>query len=335
MKKSIIALAALGTLALGGWKYWQQQQWVTTDNAYVKADVTLVSPEVSGRVTHLFVRDNQWVKAGDPLFQIDNQDYQANVNISQAAIAVAQSALANNDSRMQLQKVSIEQAKTAIEGASANAQFQHSERQRFQKLLRSASVSQTAFDNQNTQAINAQATLKNTRLALDAAHQQLNTLAAEREQLNAQLKQAQSKLALNTIALQRTLVKAPVDGFIANRQVQEGKFVQPGMGTITLIPETVWLNANFKETQLSHLIAGQTVDVRLDMYPDTVIAGLIDSITPATGAQFSMIPPQNATGNFVKVVQRVPVKITLTLPDSLKGRVYPGLSAVVSIALQP
>lgn len=335
MKKSIIALAALGTLALGGWKYWQQQQWVTTDNAYVKADVTLVSPEVSGRVTHLFVHDNQWVKAGDPLFQIDDQDYQANVNISQAAIAVAQSALANNASRMQLQQVSIEQAKTAIEGASANAQFQQSERQRFQKLLRSASVSQTAFDHQNTQAINAKASLKNARLALDAAHQQLNTLAAEREQLNAQLKQAQSKLALNTIALQRTLVKAPVDGFIANRQVQEGKFVQPGMGTITLIPETVWLNANFKETQLSHLIAGQAVDVRLDMYPDTVIAGLIDSITPATGAQFSMIPPQNATGNFVKVVQRVPVKITLTLPDSLKGRVYPGLSAVVSIALQP
>lgn len=335
MKKTLIALTALATLSFGGWKYWAEQDYVTTDNAYIKADITVVSPEVNGRVVELYIADNQWVKAGEPLFAIDNQDYLANVNIANAAIEVAKSALANNQSRIRLQQVSIEQASAAIQGAKANANLQHSERARFSKLLRSSSISQTAFDSQHTKAIEADVALKNAHLALEASKKQLDTLSAEREQLKAQLQQAESKLVLNTIALNRTIVRAPVDGFVANRQVQTGKFVQPGMGVVTLVPHNVWLDANFKETQLTHVAAGQSVEVVLDMFPDTPITGTVDSVTPATGAQFSLLPPQNATGNFVKVVQRVPVKIHLTLPDHLQGRVYPGLSAIASIKVTP
>ena len=126
-------------------------------------------------------------------------------------------------------------------------------------------------------------------------------------------------------------VYAPIDGFVAHRQVQAGKFVQPGMGVITLVPDRIWLEANFKETQLTHLTVGQPVSVVLDIYPDTPITGTVESVTHATGAQFSLLPPQNATGNFVKVVQRVPVKITLQLPPALNGKVYPGLSANVTV----
>ncbi len=333
MKKILIALSAVTTLLLGGWKYWEDQDYVTTDNAYVKADITVVSPEVSGSVVELFIQDNQWVQAGDPLFAIDSRDYQANVNIAKAAIEVAKSALNNNASRIRLQQVSIEQATAAIKGAKANAALQHSERERFSKLLRSSSVSQTAFDNQNTKAIEAEVKLKNAYLVLEASKKQLDTLSAEREQLKAQRQQAESKLALNTIALNRTIVKAPVDGYIANRQVQTGKFVQPGLGVVTLVPSEVWLEANFKETQLAHVVVGQTVNVVLDMFPDKPLQGVVDSVTPATGAQFSLLPPQNATGNFVKVVQRVPVKIRLNLPDHLQGRIYPGLSAIASVRI--
>lgn len=132
-------------------------------------------------------------------------------------------------------------------------------------------------------------------------------------------------------ALERTIVRAPFDGYIADRQVQVGKFVQPGMGLIVMVPNYVWVEANFKETQLENVMPGQDVDVVLDMFPDLTLHGRVASITPATGAQFSLLPPQNATGNFVKVVQRVPVRIELDIPAELKQRIYPGLSAEVSI----
>ena len=331
MKKKVIALAALIALSVGGFTYLAPSHAIHTDNAYIKADITTVSPQVGGQVATVFVQDNQWVTAGTPLFAIDDADYQANHAIAQAAVAVADAALANNASRLTLQTVNIEQAKAAIASAQANDKQQRADFARYQKLIAKASISQTQFDAQQTRTIDAKAKLDSARLALQAQQKTYDAMQSERAQLTAQRQQAQSKLTLSDIALKRTTVYAPVDGYVAHRQVQAGKFVQPGMGLITLVPSHIWLEANFKETQLTNMAPGQAVEVTLDMYPDTPITGTVESVTHATGAQFSLLPPQNATGNFVKVVQRVPVKITLQLPTDLRGKVYPGLSANVTV----
>ncbi|KLV03702.1 multidrug transporter [Photobacterium aquae] len=334
MKKKITALVLLTAISMAGIGYIRSHNTISTDNAYIKADITAISPEVGGQVSAVYVTDNQRVNQGDALFAIDDTDYQANLSIAKSALAVAQAALTNNDSRLSLQLVNIAQAQSQIDSANANYDLQHTELARYKQLIAKSMISKTQYDTQHTKMIEAKARLDSAKLTLKAQQKNYDTLLSERDQLQAQYQQAQSKLNLSEIALERTVIKAPVSGYIANRQVQKGKFVQPGMGLITMVPDTIWVDANFKETQLKDIEPGQTVDIVLDMYPDTVLTGSVESITPATGAQFSLLPPQNATGNFVKVVQRVPVKINLTIPDSLKGKIYPGLSATVTVASQ-
>ncbi len=230
-----------------------------------------------------------------------------------------------------MQLVKIEQAKQGIHSASANAEHQAAEFKRLSRLVQKQSVSKNQFEAQRTRSIEANSNLETAKLALAAEQKQLDALVTEKMQLTAQRKQAEANLRLVNIALERTIVRAPFDGYVADRQVQVGKFVQPGMGLIVMVPDYVWIEANFKETQLENVEQGQDVEVVLDMFPDHPLHGRVTSITPATGAQFSLLPPQNATGNFVKVVQRVPVRIELDIPQELKQRIYPGLSAEVSI----
>lgn len=230
-----------------------------------------------------------------------------------------------------MQLVKIEQAKQGIHSASANAEHQAAEFKRLSRLVQKQSVSKNQFEAQRTRSIEASSNLETAKLALAAEQKQLDALVTEKMQLTAQRKQAEANLRLVNIALERTIVRAPFDGYVADRQVQVGKFVQPGMGLIVMVPDYVWIEANFKETQLENVAQGQDVEVVLDMFPDHPLYGRVSSITPATGAQFSLLPPQNATGNFVKVVQRVPVRIELDIPQELKQRIYPGLSAEVSI----
>ncbi|MBY6186689.1 HlyD family secretion protein [Marinobacter hydrocarbonoclasticus] len=331
MKKTVIAVLALSLVGVSAVYYGLGNRDVSTDNAYVKADLTVIAPQVSGQVLEVAVSDNQWVEQGDVLLRLDDRDYRATLSQAEAAIDLADAALASNDSRSILQRVQIEQARAQIAGAEANASLQQAELKRYRQLVASGSVSQTQFEVQSARSVEAQTGLDNARLALKAAQQQLATLASERTQLQAQRKQAESQHQLSEIALERATIRAPVSGRVANRQVQVGKLVQPGMAALTLVPEPVWLEANFKETQLSQMESGQAVEVVLDGYPELTIRGQVDSVTHATGAQFSLLPPQNATGNFVKVVQRVPVKIRLQLPAALRGRVYPGLSATVTV----
>ncbi|GAK86200.1 membrane fusion component of tripartite multidrug resistance system [Vibrio ponticus] len=331
MNKKLIALALIIGSAAALAMHIYSPNVVTTDNAYIHSDVTAISPEVGGQVSKIFVADNQWVKKGDALFAIDDEDFIANQEIAKSALEVANTALEANQTKTEMQLVRIEQAKQKITSAQANAQHQNSEYQRLSNLVAKQSVSRNQFEAQKTRAVEANSNLETAKLSLAAEKKQLDALRTEHQQLLAQHKQAEAKLKLVNIALERTVVKAPFDGFVADRQVQVGKFVQPGMGLIVMVPDYVWIEANYKETQLEHVMPGQHVDVVLDMYPDTVISGEVSSITPATGAQFSLLPPQNATGNFVKVVQRVPVKIALDIPTELKQRIYPGLSAQVSI----
>ncbi|NOI69123.1 HlyD family secretion protein [Vibrio owensii] len=331
MKKKVIALSlVIGSLVAAGCTLYQPNT-VTTDNAYVHSDVTAISPEVGGQVSQLFVEDNQWVSKGAPLFSIDDEDFIANQEIAKSALDVAKAALTANQTKTEMQLVKIEQAKQGIHSASANAEHQAAEFKRLSRLVQKQSVSKNQFEAQRTRSIEANSNLETAKLALAAEQKQLDALVTEKMQLTAQRKQAEANLRLVNIALERTIVRAPFDGYVADRQVQVGKFVQPGMGLIVMVPDYVWIEANFKETQLENVAQGQNVEVVLDMFPDHPLHGRVSSITPATGAQFSLLPPQNATGNFVKVVQRVPVRIELDIPQELKQRIYPGLSAEVSI----
>ncbi|WP_104037045.1 HlyD family secretion protein [Vibrio jasicida] len=331
MKKKVIALSlVIGSLVAAGCALYQPNM-VTTDNAYVHSDVTAISPEVGGQVSQLFVEDNQWVSKGAPLFSIDDEDFIANQEIAKSALDVAKAALTASQTKTEMQLVKIEQAKQGIHSASANAEHQAAELKRLSRLVQKQSVSKNQFEAQRTRSIEASSNLETAKLALAAEQKQLDALVTEKMQLTAQRKQAEANLRLVNIALERTIVRAPFDGYVADRQVQVGKFVQPGMGLIVMVPDYVWIEANFKETQLENVAQGQDVEVVLDMFPDHPLHGRVSSITPATGAQFSLLPPQNATGNFVKVVQRVPVRIELDIPQELKQRIYPGLSAEVSI----
>ncbi|EGQ7820403.1 HlyD family secretion protein [Vibrio parahaemolyticus] len=331
MKKKVIALSlVVGSLFAAGCALYQPNT-VTTDNAYVHSDVTAISPEVGGQVSEIFVKDNQWVSKGTPLFVIDDEDFIANKDIARAALDVANSALTANQIKTDMQLMKIEQAKQGIRRASANAAHQAAEFKRLSRLVQKQSVSKNQFEAQKTRSIEASSNLETAKLALAAEQKQLDTLMTEKLQLTAQRKKAEANLRLANISLERTTVRAPFDGYVADRQVQVGKFVQPGMGLIVMVPDYVWIEANFKETQLENVLPGQEVKVVLDMFPNRPLNGRVSSITPATGAQFSLLPPQNATGNFVKVVQRVPVRIELEIPQELSQRVYPGLSAEVSI----
>ena len=331
MKKKLIALSLiLGSLLAIAGAYYHPER-ITTDNAYIHSDITTISAEVGGQVNQLFVEDNQWVKKGEPLFSIDDEDFLANQDIAKSALEVANTALKANHTKTEMQRVSIEQAKQMIHSASASAEHQTAEFHRFARLVEKQLISKNQLEAQKTRSIEAQSKLATAKLALAAEQTRLDTLLTERQQMKAQKAQAEANLQLANIALERTRVTAPFDGYVANRQVQVGKFVQPGMGLIVMVPDYVWVEANFKETQLKKVAKGQEVEVVLDMFPDQPLKGHVSSITPATGAQFSLLPPQNATGNFVKVVQRVSVRITLEIPTELKHRIYPGLSAEVSI----
>ncbi|TOB44497.1 HlyD family secretion protein [Vibrio parahaemolyticus] len=331
MKKKVIALSlVVGSLFAAGCTLYQPNT-ITTDNAYVHSDVTAISPEVGGQVSEIFVKDNQWVSKGTPLFVIDDEDFIANKEIARATLDVASSALTSNQIKTDMQLMKIEQAKQGIRRASANTAHQAAEFKRLSRLVQKQSVSKNQFEAQKTRSIEASSNLETAKLALATEQKQLDTLMTEKLQLTAQRTKAEASLRLANISLERTTVRAPFDGYVANRQVQVGKFVQPGMGLIVMVPDYVWIEANFKETQLENVLPGQEVEVVLDMFPNHPLHGRVSSITPATGAQFSLLPPQNATGNFIKVVQRVPVRIELEIPQELSQRIYPGLSAEVSI----
>jgi membrane fusion protein (multidrug efflux system) len=305
---------------------------VKTENAYIHGEITQISAEASGRITKIFIADNQFVEAGEILATIDNRDYTARRDQARAALAAAEATLESNLARIDLQQLKIKQATALLDIATAENELQERELIRYSKLVKTGAVSKTRHDLQKTTTIKASANLEVVKFTLAAAKQQLKALHTERAQLLALQQQAKAGLVLSELALEDTKILAPINGVVGNRSLQMGKFVKAGAGILAIVPvDDVWLEANYKETQLTNVRQGQKVDVVLDMFPDTQIEGSVSSISPSTGAQFSLLPPENSTGNFVKVVQRMSVKIKLKIPLELKGRVIPGLSAEVTI----
>ncbi len=331
-KKMVGLVLCLGAVAVvaGGWGYAYSGE-TSTDNAYVRGDVTSLAPKVLGYVTVVEVQDNQPVRAGDVLFRIDDRDYRARLAQAVANVDAAQARITNVDAEVQLQHALIRQAEAQRLASVAEMNLARKASDRRRELIRTNAVSQAQVDESDAALSKAEAAVAAAVATIEAQKQRIAVLASQREAAVAAVAQAEAARDLAQIDLDNTVVHAPVDGVIGNRQVRIGRLVAPGASLLDIVPvRDVWVVANFKETQVEHIRPGQRVRIIVDGYRHTTLDGVVDSFAPGSGSAFSMLPTDNATGNFVRVVQRVPVKIRFT-NNPFPGRLVPGLSARVDI----
>jgi membrane fusion protein, multidrug efflux system len=327
---AVIGLAAAGQL---GWSYWTVGRFnVSTDDAYVQADTTVIAPKVSGYLRDVLVTDNQPVKAGQPLARIDDRDYAVAVEQAKADITAAQADVANVEASLDEQQAVIAQTRSTVEVDRANLTFMQQDNDRYSSLARTGAGSVQNEQQAVSKLQIAQSTVQRDTAAVTAAERRVEMLRAQLAKAEAVLahdRAVQDQAALN---LSYTTIVAPVDGVVGNRSLRIGQYVQAGTQLMAVVPvHGVYVVANFKETQLTDVHAGQPVAIDVDMFPGTVVNGHVDSIAPASGQEFALLPPDNATGNFTKIVQRIPVKITLDAGDKLAGLLRPGMSVTPSI----
>jgi len=359
---SIVLLAAAGLLfgIAGHWTSWQgSRPDQVTDDAYLKADMTPLSTRISGTVRRVSVGDYQNVKAGQALIELDDDDYRANLKQAQAALAGSEAALEDNqaakkiqDAQIDIAKAGIVQAQAAINAANAGIASVSPERDRALTELhrQQALFDSKAATHQQLEAATAQegqlsgqletrkADLARAEGALATSQSQLEAAKRQREALNtkddvykADIEAKKASIIVAQVNLAYTRIAAPTDGTVGERHALTGQLVAPGTQIIDLVQSDVWVQANFKETQLTNMRVGNSTDVRIDTFPNRVFHGKVDQLSPASGSQFALLPPDNATGNFTRVVQRVPVKIVLFPGQSDLDRLRPGFSAVVIV----
>ena len=304
----------------------------TTDNAYVHSDISIVSAKVSAYVQEVRVAENQEVRAGDVLLVLDDQDFRAKVAEAEAAVAAQKAAFGTIDSKLELQKALIDQAGADLASAEVEQRRAQQDYDRTRSLASDSWASRQKLETAEADLRKATAAVSHARAALQAAKDQINVLEASRAETQAHLQQAEAALQSARNDLENTVVRAAVDGVVGNRGVQVGQYARPGVQLMALVPlPDVYVVANFKETQLERMRLGQTATVWFDAYPGTVLKGTVDSLAPASGSQFSLLPPENATGNFTKIVQRVPVRIALPRDNALAGLLRPGLSVEAKV----
>lgn len=335
LKKIIAALLGLSSIvvSVAGWEWLQSSGETSTDNAYIRGDVTSVAPKVSGYVTSVEVEDNQPVQAGDILFRIDDRDYRARLAQAQANVVAAKARLTNVDAETRLQHSLIKQAEAQKRATMAELDLATRVSDRRRQLIRSSTVSQAQVDESDATRSRAESGLSAASATVEAQNQRIAVFEAQRAAAVAAVAQAEAARDLAQIDLDSTVVHAPIGGVVGNRQVRVGRLVAPGSTLLDLVPiNDLWVVANFKETQIKHLRAGQRVRIVVDSYPDETFEGEVDSFAPGSGSAFSLLPSDNATGNFVRVVQRVPVKIRFAgngSPMRPAIHLVPGLSARV------
>ncbi len=330
----VLGLACAG--GFQGWNWWATaRDRESTDNAYVRADITAVGPKVSGYVAAVLVDDNEIVDAGAILVRIDDSDFRAQADRARAAVAQIEAAAEHLERRKQLQLALIREADAAVRAAHADMDLTQRNLARATKLVANGWTPERSHDIATADSQRAGATLARVEAAAAAARAQLAVIESEVAQVAARRQEADASLRLASIALDDTVIRAPVSGVIGNKRVRPGEYIRPGAVLMSVVPvEAVWVVANFKETQLARIRVGQIANVAVDGYPDVAIRGIVDSLAPASGAAFSLLPPDNATGNFTKIVQRVPVKIRLAPNHPLSGRLVPGLSVDVAVDLR-
>ncbi len=334
IRKLVLAVLALAAVAGGGyegWHWWTVGRFmVSTDDAYVSADTTILAAKVAGYVTDVAVEANQRVAAGDLIARIDDGDYRLAVQADENRVATQQSTIDRIGQQMVAAGAAVDESQAEVASAEAELTRTVQVLQRQQKLATSHFASQQAVDNAIAEHDRAIAGIAGAKAALAAAQANVSVLGAQRTEAVRTLAELQTTLAQAERELSFTEVRAPVDGVIGNRAVQVGSYVQTGTRLAAIVPlDGVYVDANFKETQLGELHAGQSVEVEVDAFPGRSFEGVVDSIAPASGSVFSLLPPENATGNFTKIVQRVPVRIRL--PADEEAVLRPGMSVVATV----
>jgi membrane fusion protein, multidrug efflux system len=348
-RTAVVAIVAIAVAAAGSIYIATPPSRESTDDAYVGADVTTVAPKVRGLIAQILVQDNQAVHAGDPLVRIDPEEFDARVATAradladaQAGVASAEAALVSLDAEEQLAAANVRAAQTAIRSSQAQAERANLDRHRFEVLVPTGAASQREADISKAAAITAVQDVAHSGAMLDVSQQAASVTAAKRATLQAALQKSEAaigraKAALD-LALQdqrHTVILAPIDGVVGNRQAQAGDYVQPGTRLMTLVPlKAVYVTANFKETQTVRMQPGQRATISVDALTGDDLTGTVESFAPGSGSTFALLPFEPGTGNFTKIVQRVPVRIRFDPDQPGIARLRPGLSVTARVALK-
>lgn len=329
----VIGLGLVGAGLWYGYGYWTDGRFmISTDDAYVQADMAFISPKVSGYIDEIKVENNQHVKAGDPLFVVDAGDYRIAVDQAAAQIATLDKTLARIDAQITAAQASLQQAQAQQNSAQAAADNAQRTQARTAQLVETHVATQAKLDDAQTAVDQTRASLASADAQIAAAKANIGVLEAQRAEsasTEASLRLAKDKAERD---LSFTVLRAPYDGVVGNRSVEKGNLVSPGQKLAAIVPmNKLYVVANFKETQLTRLVPGEKVRIAIDAMHNETFEGTVSSLAPASGAVFSMLPPENATGNFTKVVQRVPVRIDVSPEAIATGKLRAGLSVVVDV----
>jgi membrane fusion protein, multidrug efflux system len=335
LKRAVSALALGAAIAAAAWYgnyYWTVGQYLqSTDDAYVNADYTTVAPKVSGYIAEVLVEDNQGIKSGQVLARIDDRDFRTALDQAKADVQAAEAAIGNIDAQTVLQQSIVGQGKADIAATEATLRFAEQDNTRYADLARTGAGSVQHAQQADSLMRQKQAQLQGDRAGLVAAQKKIDVLASERVSAEAQRAHSAAVEHQAELNLSYTVLTAPVDGTVGARTLRVGQYVQAGTQLMAVVPlKDVYVVANFKETQLTHMRDGQQVKIAIDSFPGVMLTGHVDSLSPASGLQFALLPPDNATGNFTKIVQRIPVKILVDKSD-LAGLLRPGMSVEPTI----
>ncbi|QYD73343.1 HlyD family secretion protein [Paraburkholderia edwinii] len=329
----VLGAAALIVGALWLVRWWTVGRFIeSTDDAYLQADSVTVAPKVAGYVTKVFVGDNQVVKPGDPLVQLDARQYQVALDQALATIDARKADIARAQADIKQQQANIAQALAQQQVSRVSARHASDEVRRYAPLIATGAETSERLSELTSSRDQANATLAANAAAVDAARSQVASLTAQLAQAKAQLEAAQASAAQSQLDLDNTTVRSALGGKIGDRTVRVGQYMQPGTRMLTVVPvQNTYLVANFKETQVGRMRIGQPVDMHVDALPGHDLHGVVDSFSPGTGSQFALLPPENATGNFTKIVQRVPVRIRIETGPETRSVLLPGLSVTVDV----
>lgn len=329
----MIVVALLGiALILRAWSLWPfNTSWVSTDNAYVRGQITVLAPQVNGYVTEVLVKDFQHVKQGEPLLRIDDRIYKEKVAQAQANLDSAVAALANSDQAQAQNRAQIGAARAALSAGQSELARSRNELKRYEELADQQLVALNDRDKFRTSAQAAQSSVQQSQAQIRIAEQTLTSTQVARKGLEAGVETAKAQLELARIDLANTVIHAPRDGQVSEASVRLGQYVTAGSQLLFLVPDALWVVANFKEGQTWKMRIGQEASFSVDAFDGERLSGRVEQIAPATGSEFSVLRPDNASGNFTKVVQRLPVRIAIDPDQELAPRLRPGMSVVVRV----
>ncbi|MHB8286083.1 MAG: HlyD family secretion protein [Caulobacteraceae bacterium] len=329
----VILIIALIAAALWFHKYWTHGRFIqSTNDAYIQADQVNVATRVAGFVDQVFVRDNQPIKAGDPLVKIDERDPRARLEQALAQVDQGKASIIQDQAQIRQQQAQILQAQAQLAGSRSQLSFAEKQAARYAPLAATGAETSEHYDQMQQNSDQAHAQVAGNAAQVLSAQRQIATLQAQVLTGQAQIEQARAQVRQAQVDLDATLVRASIDGRIGDKTVRLGQYVQPGLRLMSVVPvEGVYITANFKETQIGLMRVGQPVSIKIDALKGEILHGEVESFSPGTGAQFALIPANNATGNFTKIVQRLPVRIHIDAGPEARKVLVPGLSASVSV----